>query len=213
MHHYNANDLGEVTVVCGSSILNYGARNFNANDKTYASIEDAVIAIGYHNVMALRDSPHLGGFRDHIVTKAGRYQRVPTYCEGGDGVHVYDELGCRVPAWKLREVAKNIPNDVWNYTFKFWRKSYKEEDFRKAPVPGVRKGRGFRGCYRRPTTKQEYTENTFLFFDEDAIDFGVKPRPNRAARGIDRLPSSWDDVGCGRRGNNWKHYRKHQWKE
>jgi hypothetical protein len=213
MHHYNAKDLGEVTVVRGPSFLNYGYRDDGNNVKTYASIEDAVIAVGYHNIMALRDRPHLGGFRDSIFDVRGRYQRVPIYCEGGDGVHVYDELGCRVPAWKLQEVADNIPNDVWNYTYAHWRKAYREEDFRKAPVPGTRKFRGFHGCYRRPETKQEYTENNFLYFDEDAIDYGVKPRPGRATRGFDNLPSSWDDVSNGRRGNNWKHYRKHQWKE
>lgn len=212
MHHYNDKDLGEVTVVRGPSFLNWGVQH-NIDGKTYASIEEAVLGIGYHNIMALRDSPHLGGFRDSVVDNRGRYQRVPTYCQGGDGVHVFDELGLRVPAWKLQEVADNIPNDVWNHPHRYWRRKAhaKPEHFRKLPVPGTRKYRGGRGYCRYIKTHQEIRENDFLDYDEDALEYGIKARGNRRRH---NLPTVWDDpYRSDVRSNNWKRHRSTQWKE
>lgn len=121
-------------------------------------------------------------------------RRVPRYYR--------DQYGIVIPAWKVEEVAALNPSAprAWGGL---------PYAFRLGPVPGVRKGRsGWRHTDRKIATTAERRENDFLFYDEDAIEYRIQPRP---ARGRTHLPHSWDDPRYARRGNGWKNHRKTQY--
>lgn len=98
---------------------------------------------------------------------------------------------------------------VW-YFKKYQPYSRNGKHFRKIPVPHTRcyRGGGY-SYFKHPKTRQEQIENIYLDRDEEARYYGVKLRRSRA-----KLPNSYWDIGRGDYGNdNWKRYRKHQWKE
>jgi len=73
---------------------------------------------------------------------------------------------------------------------------------------GFGSGKGRRRYFRRPKTTQE-RRKSFDIDREDRELYGVKIRPSRNAT---NLPDTWDDIKHARRGDNWKNYRKTQYK-
>lgn len=96
-----------------------------------------------------------------------------------------------------------------------WRSRYDERDhiaekfFRELPVPYTGGG-SWRSGYRHVRTTTEIHDNEFLKYDEDAIEYDIKPR----ARRTQNLPTAWNDIWRNDyRDHNWKRHRKTQWKE
>lgn len=82
---------------------------------------------------------------------------------------------------------------------------WKASDYAGVPVPGSAKRRGGSGYYRRPATTGERRMNVNVAPDEE-------PRA-RAARCAAQLPNSYDDIHRSDAGvQNWKRYRRTQWK-
>lgn len=72
------------------------------------------------------------------------------------------------------------------------------------PVPNVRKSRGGGGYFRRMKTMAARRQAQHVSDDEPRV---------RAARSANVLPNSWDDYRNSSRDNdNWKRYRKTQYK-
>ena len=82
-------------------------------------------------------------------------------------------------------------------------------EFRRGPVPHTSSKRAYYSGYRHINTIQEIRENEFLKYDEDALEYNIKPRPER-----NNLPTAWDDISRDDwNAKNWKKHRKHQWRE
>lgn len=110
-----------------------------------------------------------------------------------------DAAGNTIPEWKIAEVLTHNPRRYVNR----WNPD-RPYTFRSGPVPDIRCRRGGRHYYRRIATTAELRENDFLWYDEDAIEHRIQPRPSRR-RGA--LPTFWDDGRFARHGDGWKNYR------
>jgi len=85
-----------------------------------------------------------------------------------------------------------------------------EKFFRKMPVPYTGGRHTYANGYRHIRTTTEICDNEFLKYDEDAIEYDIKPRPRRTQN----LPTIYDDIWRGDYSvKNWKRHRKTQWKE
>lgn len=78
--------------------------------------------------------------------------------------------------------------------------------FRNGPVPYI--GISYRYRYKNPQTQQQFRENSFLKYDEDAIEFHIKSRAKR--RCMER-GWWWEKPKYRWRRRSWKNYRKTQW--
>jgi hypothetical protein len=116
-----------------------------------------------------------------------------------------DEFGIVIPAWKIAETVMLNPRP--NRWVAAWARQHSHV-YRQGPVAAIRCHRGRRN-YRHIATHSELRENDFLFYDEDAIAHGLKPRGPRR-RG--NLPTYWDDGQFARRGDGWKQYRRTQYR-
>lgn len=123
-----------------------------------------------------------------------------------------DELGLIIPLWKICEAYESkryVPR-----SYEIERSHYAEDGklYRNGVVPrtGNRRRRWGRGWYRRPQTNQEIREGEFLWYDEDAKEYGIEPRRRR---GRDELPNWWDDIHRSDvRDRCWKTQRRTQWR-
>jgi len=89
----------------------------------------------------------------------------------------------------------------WSYRQKKWVKRNSDSNW----MPGAK--RGNYSYFRHIRTFQE--RRWANAWDDE--EFAPKIR---ATRNKDNLPNNWDDIGRGDYNNrNWKHHRKHQWKE
>lgn len=79
--------------------------------------------------------------------------------------------------------------------------------YRKLPVPNTGCFKASVHYYRYPKTKQELTEISAFYHDDDMKLYKVKNRKRR-----NKIPTCWDDYWIYRQ-RSWKKYRKHQWKE
>ncbi len=119
---------------------------------------------------------------------------------------VYDESGRLIDYHTVRQIADNhAKRRPKRY---LWQRNFV---FRQGPVEGIRKGRWHRGSvYRHPKTYQEERENEFLAYDDDCIEHNITARKSRMTNA---LPKYWDDkCKANIRYDNWKKYRKTQWK-
>jgi hypothetical protein len=123
-----------------------------------------------------------------------------------------DACGLIIPVWlveaALSQVARPAPR------FALWARGPNaydhDRDFRKAPVPGVRKGRWGR-MYRRVRTQGELRDLAGLEADlTDLEEFPVRVKIRRRRRG---LPTAWDDLMVCGKGRGWKHHRRTRWKQ
>lgn len=121
---------------------------------------------------------------------------------------VRDETGATITVDELKDARTNHPSSKW-LRDRISAEEFAKKHFRELPVPYTG-SRGWGSYYRHIRTTQERCENDFLKYDEDAIEYDIKPRPVRA-RG---LRNAWDDIGrSDYRDHNWKRHRKTQWKE
>lgn len=130
---------------------------------------------------------------------------------GGTVVVVRDELGLPVPVWRVREAGQGVR--VERSPYPRWARgpgAYDHDrDFRKAPVPGVRKRRWGR-FYRRVRTRGEIRDLAGLEADlADLEAFPVRVKVRRRRR---NLPTAWDDLVIQGKGHSWKHHRRTRWK-
>lgn len=198
-------------------------RAFNGSVRVYATLEAAVRAVGEYNIESLRDRP-LGFTYESLTRPRPEYTKTFEYTThrsysyhtsvaGGDSHNFYDELGLRIPAWKVQEVYRNLPNaKADNRSYRRWyRVRYNpEKDFRNGSVIGIhcRKAGGYRG-HRHVRTQPEITLNEA--FEQDRRDY--------AAEGIfikgrvRDLPNAWDDLNVSDwEAKSWKNYRRTQYK-
>jgi hypothetical protein len=124
---------------------------------------------------------------------------------------LYDEMGLRIPGWKVEEAALSLGLEkAWHR--RGWMRFRREHPyvFRDGPVADTGGGRGrHRYASRRPATVQERRESCILDFDEEADEVGVRIRASRSAA---NLPTSYDDLMRQQPGSSWKSYRRTQWK-
>lgn len=130
---------------------------------------------------------------------------------GGTVVVVFDELGLPVPVWKVMEAGQGV--EAPSPRFALWAKgptAYDHDrDFRKAPVPGVRKRRWGR-FFRRVRTRGELRDLAGLEADlRDLEEFPVRVKIRGRRKTI---PTAWDDIMVFGKGRGWKHHRRTQWK-
>jgi hypothetical protein len=182
------------------TVKSYLGRNW-----TFDTLEHAVLGINYAFPIHKLNRGFLN-YRTTLLT--GRQMS----WGNGDDVIFFDEYGLLIPVWKVKETYANIPYKVRNPPYGgrwgWYKRHVKAEHYRRLPVPHVGK-RYWRGD-RHMRTLQEIRENDFLAYDEDAIEFGVKCRPNRN-RGY--LRTYWDDVQHSNYGmKSWKKHRANQWK-
>lgn len=116
---------------------------------------------------------------------------------------IYDQDEKVIPCDIIREVAENHAKQKRDNRH---RRTFV---FRQGPVEGIGVyRRGFRR--KRIKVAQEIRENEFLQYDEDCIEYGIKERVKRNKQ---YLPQWYDDIyKSGIRDNNWKRFRKTQWK-
>ena len=196
-------------------------RAFNGSNRVYATLEAAVRAVGQYNIEGLRDRP-LGYTYESLYRPRPEYTKTFDYTTyrshsyhtsvaGGDSHHFYDELGLRIPAWKVQEVYRNLPN----VRTEGYRRSYRvrynpDKDFRNGPVIGIHHAK-WHGSYYRPIgTFPERRANAAL--GADYVELEDLPVRFKARGARTKLPSSWDDISFARRGDSWKHYRHTQYK-
>lgn len=137
--------------------------------------------------------------------------RAETALWGGTVVVVLDELGLPVPVWKVMEAGQGV--EAPRRSFALWARgpgAYDHDrDFRKAPVPGVRKRRWGR-FYRRLRTRGEIRDLIGLETDlRDLEDCPVRVKIRGRRK---NLPTAWDDIIIRGKGRGWKHHRRTQWK-
>ena len=158
-----------------------------------------------------------GGHYDNLsaAVQALGYERVYDGCRnslyaGWEAFNyvfvVYDEFGRLIDYHTVRQIAANhakCRSMRWG-----WKRVFV---YRQGPVEGISKGRWHRGSvYRRPKTYQEERENEFLAYDDDCIEHNITARKSRMTNA---LPKYWDDkCKANIRYDNWKKYRKTQWK-
>ena len=173
-------------------------RTANGHVWTADSLVAAVLKAGYHYNI---DKIGYGYLR--YYSKEWNY----TF-GGGDDFVIYDELGLKVKPWKVKETYYNLPHEVRepNYYYWRWRKTHaKPEHYRKYPVPHTGVSHWRRGD-RRIRTLQQMRAEEALDLDEDAIEYNVKPRQKF-------IPNDRDDhIVYVPRTKNWKKFRRNQWK-
>lgn len=184
MQHKNWNVVGSVVV-----------KRYGNSPQIFKSLQDAVIYVGYDACMRVTDRP------SHLFDPYYGYYNNTYYM-------FFDNMGMRIPAWKIKEAANNIPNKAWRFKRIYW--YHRKFKFRSGPVEGISPWR--RGSfYKYPRTAQEICENDFFInYDEDVKEYKIKIRKRRSRAA---LPTCWDDIPKARRGDGWKNYRKQQWKD
>ena len=125
--------------------------------------------------------------------------------QGGVRFLFRDELGLRIPAWRvLREM------DGLSGLVKVWRVR-RPHVFRLGPVPGIRSRWGG-SWYRHPRTTAEIRAGAAWAEEAREIEaeFGIRPKGR-----VRDVPVAWDDIGRSRgwRVKSWKEYRSTQHKE
>lgn len=161
----------------------------------YKNLIDAVEEIGYARCEDLKYNRIHGQFV--IGVEWGPY----------DAFIIRDQNGYVIHKDIVKAVADNhAPPNHWQ---RAWdrRKKYV---FRRGPVEGI--GIRRRGsCRRGLKVAQEIRENEFLQYDEDCIEHNIKERVKRNKQ---YMPQWWDDAyKANYRNNNWKEFRKTQWKD
>ena len=112
----------------------------------------------------------------------------------------------RVDPTEVIGIAKRLRNARYIDYYLRRRGNY---EFRCGPVPNLSKGRRHRGSWiRHPETKQRKTAYHALDTDEDIKYYNIKINTKDKT-----LPTNWDDIiKNGVFDNNWKRFRKTQWK-
>lgn len=189
-------NLGEITV-----------KTYDGKQEVFPDLESAVESL-YFSSYYRADVVQYG----YLKYYSNRPEWREWYGGPGDTKAFFTSEGLMIPVWKVMEVWRTQPHTSRRDNRWYYRRRNKFK-FRDGSVEGIRcwKPGRYRG-YRHIQTHQEIRENDFLDnYDEDAIEYKVKARGRRRRH---NLPTPWDDIRCHSYGRkNWKHFRKHQWKE
>jgi hypothetical protein len=169
--------VGEVTLV----------NAYNRTHKTYHSLEDAVRGFSREIIDGLGDRP-LG----HYWDVDWGHNRIHSTWMGGERFVIYDELGLRVPAWRIKEAWHNLPT-VWEKPWRWY--------------GGRRRWRG----NRSPKVAQTHRYFSSVKQDVDELqDHNVHLKTRRSSiLAVD----PWDDwPQSDWRIRSWKKYRRTQYK-
>jgi len=173
----------------------------------FKNIEEAANTLWQWNLIGrYREAPLIGSnfteTREYDYTDEVHYN-VVTY----DYI-VRDEIGETITPTELKDVRTKDRESKWR-SRRDATVEVAKNHFRTIPIPYTGK-RGWRSHYRHVRTTAEIRENEFLKYDEDSIEYDVKPR----ARRTQNVPTVWDDIiRNDYRDHNWKRHRKTQWKE
>jgi hypothetical protein len=124
---------------------------------------------------------------------------------------IYDEIGMRIPLWRILEAASGAaletPDD-WAVRWNIGRRG--PYVFRRGPVGGTGGYSRSGSMYHRMRTQGERRDACALMLDEDAVDQGIRPRASRSA---DALPNYWDELVTAKPLRSWKKHRSTQWRD
>lgn len=141
-----------------------------------------------------------GGRRAFVFAGAFGW-RMASSCAGSIGYTVFfDELGMQIPRWRVAIAEATVRG----------RSKAPPVRFRDGPLSHKGSKRSGGHFFRLPRTRQEFTAAAAHDADSEAVALAGRWR---ARRNRSNLTTAWDDVPCGRRGRNWKNFRKHQWKD
>ena len=188
-------------------------KHYDGKTATFDSLKAAVIGMYKSDIDALQK----GRLAYHCKDVFGW-----SIASGGDNYLFCEESGMVIPLWKVKETFYNISSKEYLdnfYSSHRWYLTGRQsprfheggKNYRNGPVWGVH-GNHWGNSGVNVRTTQEIRENVFFdCFDEDAKEHGIK---SRGARRRAQLPTAWDDRPAGSYYHtNWKHFRKHQWKE
>ncbi|NTF17896.1 hypothetical protein G6L37_05735 [Agrobacterium rubi] len=130
-----------------------------------------------------------------------------------------DDCGRKISAYHVLENFSRVRRqiDASRSTHRTWRgivhfDDYREQDFRKRPVPCTGKRKRYNWDSGRPPVSREIADNASLAFDEDCVEHGIRFRGSRRTRMLEEH-LSWDySMRSDWRIRNWKRHRGHQWK-
>jgi|GEM_PF-6303609 len=117
-----------------------------------------------------------------------------------------DQHDLIIPAWKIKEVSDKVPR-IYRSWKRFANRKFK---FRDGPVPYVRSKRGGRaGGVHKGKLKQQLVSSYQYLDDMEESEGYLKP----CTRNV-RPFFFWNDYyeEAGLRNNNWKRFRKQQYK-
>ncbi|MNB85411.1 hypothetical protein D3C81_687960 [compost metagenome] len=188
MKYYIYNSRTNSMITCNSleDLIRYFSRgNYNCwgkKDKRNSYFQD--IAMNWNDVKTEVDKSY---YNERLYTTTHQIPR---------NIMVFDEYDRTIDP---RDFKYQILNYVYKYSYQ--KKTHKYE-FRKDPVPRVRKYRQHRGSfYRHPRTTQE-----IRFSCDDEVKLFINP-----SRNIKNLPNAWDEIPRNR-DHCWKEKRiKKQW--
>ena len=205
----NWKNIGPVTV-----------RSFNGNVREFDCLEEAVAHFTPTIIDRLKGNPLAGWDTSYRKDKndfsyASSWDAskwgwiVPDY--NGDSHTFHDDLGMRIPVWKIKEVSSMIDRSVSKYT-RFRRHVDEERDFRRVPVPGIGHYKHWRGTwYRIPShLPQLRSQASFDTLFEDS-DLDVPERFKAKVKKKGEVMTGWDDIPKDRT-RSWKAFRRTQHK-
>lgn len=121
-------------------------------------------------------------------------------------VWFYDGCGDLICPTELEAVVKDIIANRLSLRFRYGKRHVSDSHFRRYPVPNISNTKG-RGRYFRSVRTHQELRSNLAVMDDDIRCYGVRVRGKRK-----NIPTDYDDISYTRRGDNWKHYRKTQWK-
>lgn len=136
------------------------------------------------------------------------YYSYEIFCQNFNNARIIDTYDRqRVDPAEVIGIARRKRNE---YLIQHYLRRYGPYEFRRGPVPRLRRGRRHRGSWtRRPKTFQRRAEALYSKYDDEIRAYKIKV--NKKA--FD-LPTYRDDLSkSGMRDKNWKRYRNRQWKE
>lgn len=144
---------------------------------------------------------YLGRYReaplfDSHFRQARPLARLYEYIDDTVGSEIYydyivrDEVGEVLTPNDLKEARTKSREYNWLYR-RDAQADTADKFFRCAPIPYTGK-KGWRSGYRHVRTRSEIRENEFLKYDEDAIEYDIKPRKRR----VQDLPTLWMIFGA-----------------
>ena len=123
---------------------------------------------------------------------------------------LFDECGLIIPMWKVEELYRQYPREVWIPVR--WRSGGRRVryEYRRDPVPYTSCGWAGGHWYKHPRTMNEMRAAVALDSDDDAREYHIKPRRSRP-----NIPNAYWDMQRSdvRNRKSWKAHRKHQWRQ
>lgn len=178
-----------------SKIGQVKTRDCHGREYDWDTLEDAISYYRY----SIKD---LGGYP--VATSSNLFREYSFLKL--DFVAFYDEMGMRIPLWKIKEVYATL-----SFPSRGWRRADPEvygpkgTKFRKGTIPGIHAAKWHKGTYyKRFSFISTFRDNAYLDSDDEMRDYGITSRRTN-------FPNPWEDFPRSYH-KNWKKYRKTQWK-